>query len=156
MGLSNGLIDIRAPFAKNDLPDEPFPQGLDRNTGKTWVKSGLPRFDGNAKDDIVTVSAKKVAVKNLKPIQKQIYFDKSFKNIADYDLKDSLKFLKSDKNIFIISNDNAIIDGHHRFLTAMLIDPNISVNTIAIDLPIRELLPLTLSYTDAIGNQRNK
>tara|TARA_B100000963_G_scaffold195085_2_gene169761 strand:- start:8931 stop:9650 length:720 start_codon:yes stop_codon:yes gene_type:complete len=154
--LSNGLIDIRAPFAKNDLPDEPFPQGLDRNTGKTWVKSGLPRFDGNAKDDIVTVSAKKVAVKNLKPIQKQIYFDKSFKNIADYDLKDSLKFLKSDKNIFIISNDNAIIDGHHRFLTAMLIDPNISVNTIAIDLPIRELLPLTLSYTDAIGNQRNK
>ncbi len=154
--LSNGLIDIRAPFAKNDLPDEPFPKGLDRNTGKTWIKSGLPRFDGNVKDDIVSVSAKKVAVKNLKPIQKQIYFDKSFKNIADYDLKDSLKFLKSDKNIFITSNDNAIIDGHHRFLTAMLIDPNISVNTIAIDLPIRELLPLTLSYTDAIGNQRNK
>ena len=95
-------------------------------------------------------------MKNLKPIQKQIYFDKSFKNISDYDFKDTMKFLKSDKNIFIISSDNAIIDGHHRFLTAMLIAPNITVNTIAIDLPIKQLLPLTLSYTDAIGNQRNK
>jgi len=154
--LAKGFIDIKRPFAKNELPDEPFPQGLDRNTGKTWIKSGLPRYDGDAKDDIVTVKSKKVAVKNLKPIQKQIYFDKSFKNISDYDFKDTMKFLKSEKNIFITSSDNAIIDGHHRFLTAMLIDPNITVNTVAIDLPIKELLPLTLSYTDAIGNQRNK
>ncbi len=154
--LSKGFIDINKPFASNELPDEPFPQGLDRNTGKTWIKSGLPRFDGDAKDDVVTVKSKKVAVKNLKPIQKQIYFDKSFKNISDYDFKDTMKFLKSDRNIFIISSDNAIIDGHHRFLTAMLIDPNITVNTISIDLPIKQLLPLTLSYTDAIGNQRNK
>ena len=91
--LSKGFIDINRPFASNELPDEPFPKGLDRNTGKTWIKSGLPRFDGDAKDDVVTVKAKKVAVKNLKPIQKQIYFDKSFKNISDYDLKDNMMFL---------------------------------------------------------------
>ena len=38
----------------------------------------------------------------------------------------------------------------------VLINPKIKVNCLKIDLPIRELLPLTLAYTDAIGNVRNK
>ena len=154
--LSSGSIDISKPFAKNDLPDDPYPQGLDKETGKVWVRSGLAKADGDPKDDIVKVSNEKIAVGNLKPIQAQIYFDKSIKKISRDGVASSRNFLTSKFNNFIVSKDNRIIDGHHRFLTTVLIDPKIKVNCLKIDLPIRELLPLTLAYTDAIGNIRNK
>ena len=80
--LSSGSIDINEPFAKNELPDDPYPQGLNQKTGKVWVSSGLAINDGDAKDDIVKVSNEKIAVGNLKPIQAQIYFDKSIKKIS--------------------------------------------------------------------------
>ena len=56
----------------------------------------------------------------------------------------------------MVSKDDRIIDGHHRFLSAVLVDPAIQVTALEIDLPIKDLLPLTLAYTDAIGNVRNK
>jgi hypothetical protein len=154
--LSSGSIDINKPFAKNELPDDPYPQGLDQKTGKVWVNSGLAKADGDPKDDIVKVSNEKIAVGNLKPIQAQIYFDKSIAKVSRDGVESSLNFLTSKNNNFVVSKDNRIIDGHHRFLTTVLINPKIKVNCLKIDLPIRELLPLTLAYTDAIGNVRNK
>ena len=154
--LQTGSIDINKPFAKNDLPDDPFPQGLNRQTGKIWMRSGLPKADGDPKDDIVKVTNESIAVGNLKPIQAQIYFDKSIAKASRDGVESSRKFLTSKENNFIVSKDNRIIDGHHRFLTTVLIDPKIKVNCLKIDLPIKELLPLTLAYTDAIGNIRNK
>ena len=71
-------------------------------------------------------------------------------------------FLKSFNDYIIISSilccsqSMVIIDGHHRFLSAVLVDPRIKVTALEIDLPIKDLLPLTLAYTDAIGNVRNK
>tara|TARA_Y100000004_G_scaffold3286_1_gene3886 strand:+ start:168 stop:914 length:747 start_codon:yes stop_codon:yes gene_type:complete len=154
--LQQGSIDINKPFAKNDLPDDPYPDGLDRKTGKVWVTSGLATKDGDPKDDVVKVTNESIAVGNLKPIQAQIYFDKSIAKASRDGVESSRKFLTSKDNNFIVSKDNRIIDGHHRFLTTVLIDPKIKVNCLKIDLPIRELLPLTLAYTDAIGNIRNK
>ena len=154
--LSKGTIDINKPFAKNDLPDDPYPDGLNKETGRIWVSSGLKKNDGDAKDDVVKVSNEKIAVGNLKPIQAQIYFDKSIKKISKDGVESSRNFLTSKFNNFVVSKDNRIIDGHHRFLTTVLIDPKIKVNCLKIDLPIRDLLPLTLAYTDAIGNVRNK
>ena len=154
--LSSGSIDINKPFAKNELPDDPYPQGLDQKTGKVWVSSGLAKADGDPKDDVVKVSNEKIAVGNLKPIQAQIYFDKSIKKVSKDGVETSKNFLTSKFNNFIVSKDNRIIDGHHRFLTTVLINPKIKVNCMKIDLPIKDLLPLTLAYTDAIGNIRNK
>ncbi len=154
--LSSGSIDISKPFAKNDIPDDPYPNGLDQATGKVWLTSGLAKNDGDAKDDVVKVTNEKIAVGSLKPIQAQIYFDKSIKKVSKDGVKLSKSFLTSKFNNFIVSKDNRIIDGHHRFLTTVLIDPKIKVNCLKIDLPIKELLPLTLAYTDAIGNIRNK
>ena len=154
--LKKGAIDIARPFADNEVPDDPFPQGLDKSTGKEWVKGGLAKNDGDAKDDVVDVKIKSVAVGNLKPIQSQIYFDKSIRNVAEFGAKGTKDFSSSKNNFYVISSDNRIIDGHHRFLSAVLVDPKIKVTALEIDLPIKELLPLTLSYTDAIGNVRNK
>lgn len=153
--LSSGTIDINRPFADNTVPNDPFPQGLDTQTGKEWVTGGLAKNDGDAKDDIVKVKMKSVAVGQLKPIQKQIYFDKSIKNVAQFGAKGTIDFSKSKNNYYVISSDNRIIDGHHRFLSAVLVDPGIKVTALEIDMPIRKLLPMTLAYTDAIGNVRN-
>ena len=154
--LKKGEIDITKPFSSPVVANDPFPQGLDKGTGKSWLKSGIKRNDGDAKDDVVNVKIKKVSVGNLKPIQAQIYFDKSIAKASRDGVESSRKFLTSKENNFIVSKDNRIIDGHHRFLTTVLIDPKIKVNCLKIDLPIKELLPLTLAYTDAIGNIRNK
>ena len=79
--LKAGAIDISRPFAKNEVPDDPFPQGLDKEIGKKWVSGGLAKNDGDKDDDKVNVKIKKIAVGKLKPIQCQFYFDKSIKNL---------------------------------------------------------------------------
>ena len=88
-----GSIDIARPFAKNEVPDDPFPQGLDKETGKKWVNGGLAKNDGDKDDDKVNVKIKKIAVGKLKPIQSQIYFDKSIKNVSKFGAKQLKIFL---------------------------------------------------------------
>ena len=160
--LKAGAIDMSRPFAKPEkgpwvaTASDPFPNGLDKETGKKWLTKGLEVNDGDAKDDVVKVRIKKIPVGNLKPIQSQIYFDKSIRNVAEFGVKGTKDFAASKDNYYVVSKDNRIIDGHHRFLSAVLVDPKIKVSALEIDLPINKLLPMTLSYTDAIGNVRNK
>ena len=151
--LKKGMIDIAAPFADNEVPNDPFPQGLDTNLGKKWLEGGLR--DGVKDDDIVNVRITKLPVGKLLPIQRQIYFDKSIRNVAQFGAEGTKGFSASKSNFYVISKDNRIIDGHHRYLSAVLVDPKINVTCLEIDLPINELLPMTLAYTDAIGNMRN-
>lgn len=152
--LSKGYIDVSAPFATTVKGSDPFPQGLSGERAKTWLQNGLPSHDGaKQSDDKVKISDTTTKVGSLKPIQKQIYFDKSIAKVAKFGVSDSLSFMKTTS--FIVSKDNYIIDGHHRFLTAMLIDPNMKVHTLKVDLPISKLLPATLAYGDAVGNKRN-
>jgi len=151
--LKSGSIDINAP--KSPDTSNPFPKGLSAATGKKWLENGLKKSDGDAKDDVVNVKLGKVKVGDLKPIQRQIYFDKSVGDIANFGAAGTKSFATSKDNTFIISSDKRIIDGHHRYLSAVLVDPTMMVNALIIDLPIKDLLPLTLSYSDAVGNQRN-
>lgn len=151
--LKKGVIDIKSPYKDSESKKDPFPKGLSPATAKNWLTNGLKKFDGEENDDKIPVSTKPVAVKNLKPIQKQIYYDKSMSMIAKFGVEASAKFMQ--KTTFITSKDNFIIDGHHRYLSAMLLDPNMKVTAMMIDLPISQLLPMTLSYGDAIGNKRN-
>lgn len=151
--LKDGKIDINSPFSKTTDKKDPFPEGLSGNDAKKFLQNGLR--DGNNKDDVVQVKEIKKKVSDLIPIQKQIYFDKSIGTVIANGVKSSKSFLSS-KSFFITSSDNFIIDGHHRFLSAMLIDPKMSVNTLSINLPIAKLLPMSLAFGDAIGNKRNK
>lgn len=151
--LEKGTIDINKPFAKDPIVKKnPFPTGLSGFDAKKWLELGLK--DGSKKDDIIDVRIDKVAVKKLKPIQKQVYFDKSIDAIKQFGVEGSHKFI-TQKSFFVISDDNYIIDGHHRFLSALLIDPNAKVNALRIKLPIDKLLPMATAYGDAIGNKRN-
>jgi hypothetical protein len=148
--LTKGFVDVEKPFRGNNVQD-PFPEGLQGQMADEWLKNGLN--DGSSSDDKVKVQMKKVKVGDLKPIQQQIYFDKSIEGIAKFGAKSSQSFYQ--KTFFITSADGYIIDGHHRFLGACLINPNMTVGALTIDLPIEKLLPMTKAYGDAIGNQRN-
>ena len=150
--LKRGEIDIKTPFSKTTKIKDPFPQGLRGYEAKDFLERGLK--DGSKVDDVVGVTIKKISVKKLKPIQKQIYYDKSIKATAQFGIKSTTDFLTK-KSFFIISDDNYIIDGHHRFLSAMLVNPDMKVHALSIDLSIKELLPMSLAYGDAIGNTRN-
>jgi len=151
--LEKGNLDINKPFAKDTDPGHPFPTGLSGMAAQKFLKNGLK--DGSIKDDQINVEIAQVKVKNLIPIQKQIYFDKGFGETVKQGLKASQNFIQK-KSFFVINNQNYILDGHHRFLSAMLIDPNMQVNALKIDLPLAKVLPLTVAYSDAVGNKRNK
>lgn len=154
--LKQGTIDISRPFSQNDVVDEPYPQGLTGSEAQQWLNGGLQKNDGDPKDDRVQVKMKTVAVGKLVPIQEQIYFDKSIRNVSKNGASGTMDFAQSKNNYYIVSRDNRIIDGHHRFLSAVLVDPKIKVTCLEIDLSINNLLPMTLAYSDAIGNIRNK
>ena len=149
--LENGLIDIRKPKAKPVKGKDPFPQGLSGKKAEEWLTNGLK--DGKHPDDKIKVTKEKIKVQDLKILQKQIYFDKSISSIAQFGAKGTKDFMKT--TFFIISKDGFVLDGNHRFLSTMLLDPNFKVTGIVIDLPMKQLHPLLLSYSDAQGNARN-
>lgn len=152
--LQMGYIDVNKPFAASTEDRNPFPGGLSGKAADKFMIAGLKVHDGSGKDDRIRVIQTKVAVKNLKPIQKQIYADKAIAIMARNGVAANIEFL-SHKTFFVLSIDNYIIDGHHRMLTGMLVDPNIKVSALQIDLPIKKLLPLATSFGDAMGNKRN-
>jgi hypothetical protein len=152
--LKAGTLDIDKPFSEKTNKSNPYPEGLTGKEAEHFVQAGIKMHDGDKDDDKVKTSIKQVKLKDLIPIQQQIYFDKSMDGTAEFGRDGTIKFLKS--SYFIASSDLAIIDGHHRWLSGNLIDPNLKVPVLVIDLPIKELLPLSKAYGDAIGNKRNQ
>lgn len=150
--LEKGYIDITEPFANDTNPEHPFPTGLAGLEAQKFLVNGLR--DKNKKDDIIDVRIKTVRVGDLMPIQKQIYADKSIESTAKFGVDGTRDFLEN-KSFFVISADRYIIDGHHRWLSGNLIDPDMNVHALEIEMPIAELLPLSTAYGDAIGNKRN-
>ena len=103
----------------------------------------------------VNIKMKKVKAKSLIPIQRQLYFDKSMSGIAENGISKTREFLKN-KTYFITSSDSNIIDGHHRWLQALLIDPNMVVQIMQIDMSIDKLLVVSKKFGSYIGNAKNK
>jgi len=149
--LKEGYVDVREPFAPGTSPADPFPEGLSGEEAEFFLENGLR--DGSKPDDVVSVSNLSERASNLKPIQRQIYFDKSITSTAKNGVEATKKFLQG--SYMVASEDGFIIDGHHRWLSANLIDPSMTMRGIKIDLPMNELLPLARAYGDALGNARN-
>lgn len=151
--LMSGTIDLQSPWSDDTDASDPFPEGLSGKEAENFFNRGLRIHDGSKPDDKVSFKKMKVPVRKLVPIQEQIYYDKSIPMLATFGAKASRKFHQS--TIFLTSSDFRIIDGHHRFLSAILVDPDVKVNAFMVDLPIEKLLPLTLAFGDALGNKRN-
>ena len=119
-------------------------------------KHDIGKFKQFLEDKGIKSKVTKIEVGKFHPLQKQIYMNKSIDAIAEHGIAKTKKFLKDPKVITVISNDYYIIDGHHRMLSGMLVDPNMKFNTLKVDIPAVELLPLALEFSDKTGNKRNE
>jgi len=119
-------------------------------------KHDIGKFKQFLEDKGIKSKVGKIAVGTFHPLQKQIYMNKSIDSIAEHGIATTKKFLTDPKVITVISNDHYIIDGHHRMLSGMLVDPKMKFNTLKVDVPATELLPLALEFSDKTGNVRNE
>lgn len=153
--VGNGFIDIDGEdkdIAKKTQQD----LFKDDALAQEWLSSG-----GGPKDtkDVVKGDYEYISVEDLKPIQEQIFVAKALKMSAGAEGdKGKLNWLlKADEKspLVIVSSDNYILDGHHRWLGAYLIDPEAKMRCVKIDMDCKDLLALTNKFTGAIGNKPN-
>lgn len=101
-------------------------------------------------------SIKKIVADNINPSQRQIYLAQIIKNIKKNGFKNTMDWI-TNKSLFIVSKDGFIIDGHHRFATAILLNPLTKVRGLVVDLNQAELLKIALHFSDKVAlNTRNE
>ncbi len=96
-----------------------------------------------------TIDNAEVEVKKLKPTQNEINNTK----VKKFQKAKDKKFLY--KNV-VISNDNYLLDGHHRWAALMGIDSKSKINCVKIDLPMKELIELAGKFSKAKHKGINK
>ena len=102
--------------------------------------------DGNFTDDIIETKRFNIPAKRLKPSQDAIYLSKSIamaiNNLIGGDLK------------AMVSKDNYILDGHHRWAATMFGNPNAKIQGMQSNLTIGDLIPVLRKAGDSLGNER--
>lgn len=108
---------------------------------------GLSNIDRELAKDIVskehngylketTYKKVKIALKDLKPSQKELQISKALRICFDDYLVNGVP----NKLGLIVSNDGYIVDGHHRWCAGVLTSPNKEVEVYQVDLPINQLI----------------
>jgi hypothetical protein len=115
---------------------------IDKDTADAAIGSGFR--DGDSGDDKIKGGKKKIPVGALKPAQSELIKEKAFGMLIDFVTKN--KYENADLGN-IVSNDNYIMDGHHRWAAIYLIDPKASVNVTEIDLPGQALVTVLNTVT---------
>ena len=108
--------------------------------------------DKNDADDIAKSGNASVAVGSLKPMQKEVIPEKALAfalGFADNKTPD-LNNMEA-----IVSSDNYIMDGHHRWAARTLLDPGASVNVSRVNMPADDVVTALNVYTKAKGLKGN-
>lgn len=121
-----------------------FPNPVTAALAKVFLTKG--QKDGNTKDDVVKTTSVSIPASQLLPTQSEIFMGKAIGmavgGVAGGDLK------------AVISKDNYILDGHHRWAATMLSNPSAKVGGLKADLGIGDLVPVLRALGDALGNER--
>ncbi len=121
---------INIPSSRIGIPRKKMPQIL---------STDVQDFLGWVTDQSIKWKKSKKSVSSLHITQKEINADKVVGMING--AKES-----SLAKPIIISKDNYIVDGHHRFVALLNKDNKYKIETYQVDLPIRELLKLIDKY----------
>jgi len=131
------------PMAKK-IDHKRYPNPLPQELHGPFFKMGFD--DGNLKDDVVGAGPHTWSAKMLKPTQKDVYLGKALGmaigGVAGGDLKS------------VVSHDNYILDGHHRWAATLLNNPYATITGIQVALDIKDLVPVLRAAGDAFGNTR--
>lgn len=121
-----------------------FPNPLPSGESERFLTKGLR--DGQRKDDRIRAEKATVRVSSLKPSQTAVYLGKS--------LSMAISGVKGGDLGSIISGDDYILDGHHRWAATMFNDPTATVTGIRVNMRIGDLIPVLRAVGDAYGNAR--
>ena len=162
--LVKGHFDVAPPYDRHLARLLPAGAGLlvptaaeiaeSKRLAKAWAHSGDHRRDRvNARYD-------EWRARKLEPIQRQIYLDKVFDNMAEIVAAHPHQTVLHLERHFrattlVVSGDKRIIDGNHRWATMMVCAPRFRLNCLVIDLPLDTLLKVSLAFTGLIGNRPN-
>ena len=137
-------------FINEDLPTieinpEKFPD-YGSSGDKAFFMKG--KADGDNWDDVVITKKVKIPAKSLKPSQDAVYLAKALGlaigGVSGGDLE------------AVISKDNRILDGHHRWAATMFNNPSDKVGGIQAALNIGDLIPVLRQAGDVLGNRRGE
>ena len=142
------LLDEEADASKVD-PDV-FPLELSKAAAKAGEEAERLATkgdqDGNPNDDAVQASAGSMPVKDLKPSQSSM-------NIAIAALRKVEPFPGGPGGDLgaIITSDNHIMDGHHRWIATGMVDPNASVGGVVVEFPAKQMIAALNMITVSLG-----
>lgn len=124
------------------------------DAAKAAYKGG--KKDGDDSDDQVPSKKVSVAAAKLKPSQKEVVPQKAVEFAFSAIMK--IKPMESGPGgdlQAIISNDNYIMDGHHRWAATFLVDPSAALEATQIDLPGAALVTALNVVTKGLGRGGN-
>ena len=120
-----------------------FPNPATKNDPEFFKKG---KKDGDITDDVVSTKKVGIPAKQLKPSQDAVYLGKA--------LGMAVGGVEGGDLGAIISKDNRILDGHHRWAATIFNNPSAKVLGTVADLSIGDLIPVLRQAGDAIGNKR--
>jgi hypothetical protein len=135
-------------FVNEDLPTieidpSKFPNPATKGDKNFFIKG---KKDGENADDVVVTKDAAIPAKSLKPSQDAVYLGKA--------LGLAIGGVEGGDLGAIISKDNRILDGHHRWAATMFTNPNAKIIGSKADLGIGDLVPVLRQAGDAMGNER--
>jgi hypothetical protein len=132
-----------------------FPNPLPGDQSKNFMRKGFDdsptdgSVDNNKSDDVVEVAmGAGVSPQKLMPSQNAVFLGKALG-------MSMVPKLSSGGDIgAVISEDNHILDGHHRWAATLISNPTATIVGTKVGLPIQQLIPVLRATGDAFGNQR--
>ena len=121
-----------------------FPNPVTGAMKKIFLNKG--EQDGDPSDDIVKTQDVSIPAAKLKASQDAIYLGKS--------LGMAVGGVKGGDLDAVISDDNHILDGHHRWAATMFASPTTTVGGVKAELKIGDLIPVLRALGDVFGNSR--
>ena len=156
---ANSLLEEADP-AKVDSKRFPLELSKAATAGpeKAELLSTGGNDDGNPDDDIVNAAAASKAVKMLKPSQSSMNIHKAlcFAIAAVMKMPPFANGPGGDLGA-IITSDNHIMDGHHRWIASGMVDPNAEVGGFVVEFPAKQMIAaLNMVTVHLTGRQTGK
>lgn len=134
-------------FLNEELPTQEIDPNKFQNpykSDKNFFKKGYK--DDNVMDDVVKTRPVKIQASQLKPSQDAVYLGKA--------LGMAIGGVEGGNLEAVISQDNRILDGHHRWAATIFNNPKARVGGVQAELKIGDLVPVLRQAGDALGNKR--
>ena len=122
---------------------------VDPQSAKDNVTKGAKDFDGSQDDDIIKVDQSfSTPVENLKPSQSSMNIGKAMGMAIGMMMGSEAGGMDPGGQLgAFISEDNYIMDGHHRWIATAMVDPSKQIGGFKVDFPGAELIAVLNAMT---------